>query len=564
MGGILAAEVALLPPYSRGSPDKFRHHIRGTINFDCPFLGMHPGVVVSGIGSLFRSAPDPSSPQSPDIRTENLEIRPMPSSNDMSQGPLPVSPSVFSAQSSSNSGFSDSNANLTPVTSANPSSINSPQSLILPTISQDPNYNPPFTNDTVSTVRTGWDSVIHFVTKHSDGLNSAAKSYVTSHLDFGKSLADYKGLKNRYSRIRGLDDIKTHQNNHSTRVRFVNYYTASTGRPKKIKSTPQINPHPQFHRIDSSEEPFEQEMRDMSISRPRSQSLTQCPRISIEEHLDRNVYPKTFQDSDEDTLMAVDGSSIEDTATPGDIPETSLIEAASVTDKNSEEDARKASDTLDTAARITSGLSGDLTANSCDYDATDKTISLPPLPSSPKPPPELRPEIYADKDARKLAHKEYARQNKAYMNSLKDYERSIRDREKLIQKREKAAEKISDKKSKVAKKERLPVHRDEAKGKKSPALAPCVSASASRSSLAPNESSDSRSIDAESGKSTRDKKFCMLPPKINDQIDPCWVRVFMRDVDEVGAHCGLFFLGDHYEWLVSDVGNRIKQWVEEE
>lgn len=44
-----------------------------------------------------------------------------------------------------------------------------------------------------------------------------------------------------------------------------------------------------------------------------------------------------------------------------------------------------------------------------------------------------------------------------------------------------------------------------------------------------------------------DKKLCMLPPKINNQIHSCWVRIFMRDVDEVEVHCGFFFVEDQYE-----------------
>ena len=50
MGGILAAEVALLgsdPRQAFGSA--FRHRIVGTICFDTPFLGMHPGVITSGM-----------------------------------------------------------------------------------------------------------------------------------------------------------------------------------------------------------------------------------------------------------------------------------------------------------------------------------------------------------------------------------------------------------------------------------------------------------------------------------------------------------------------------------
>src|ERR1700710_2441313 len=59
MGGILSAEVALQAPFTPATGKPFRHRILGTISFDTPFLGMHPGVVVSGIGSLFRPAPDP-------------------------------------------------------------------------------------------------------------------------------------------------------------------------------------------------------------------------------------------------------------------------------------------------------------------------------------------------------------------------------------------------------------------------------------------------------------------------------------------------------------------------
>src|ERR1700712_4588051 len=67
MGGILSAEVALQAPNSPATGKPFRHRILGTISFDTPFLGMHPGVVVSGIGSLFRPAPDPQGAKSPAI-----------------------------------------------------------------------------------------------------------------------------------------------------------------------------------------------------------------------------------------------------------------------------------------------------------------------------------------------------------------------------------------------------------------------------------------------------------------------------------------------------------------
>lgn len=37
----------------------------------------------------------------------------------------------------------------------------------------------------------------------------------------------------------------------------------------------------------------------------------------------------------------------------------------------------------------------------------------------------------------------------------------------------------------------------------------------------------------------------------------------MENVDEVGAHCGLFFMSETYERLVGDVGGRIEEWVRE-
>jgi pimeloyl-ACP methyl ester carboxylesterase len=53
MGGLLAAEAATDSSNnpSSGSPKPKR--IMGMVAFDCPYLGMHPHVVVSGIASLF-------------------------------------------------------------------------------------------------------------------------------------------------------------------------------------------------------------------------------------------------------------------------------------------------------------------------------------------------------------------------------------------------------------------------------------------------------------------------------------------------------------------------------
>jgi hypothetical protein len=54
MGGLLAAEAATDPSNAPGAyPATRPRRIVGMIAFDCPYLGMHPHVVISGIASLF-------------------------------------------------------------------------------------------------------------------------------------------------------------------------------------------------------------------------------------------------------------------------------------------------------------------------------------------------------------------------------------------------------------------------------------------------------------------------------------------------------------------------------
>lgn len=567
MGGILAAEVVLLPPYSRASNEKFRHRILGTINFDTPFLGMHPGVVVSGIGSLFRPAFGPPGPQPPGIQTEKLEARPMPAANSGFPASVhtPVSANLTNVQPSSNSEYSDSNI-IGKQTAASPGTVG--QTLSSPPLcSGDPNYNPPFGNDMRTPVRTGWDNAIHFVTKHSDGLTRAAKSYVTSHLEFGGCLADYKALKNRYSKIRALEDIRMHQENQSTRVRFVNYYTASTGRPKKVKPSPQSKPSANASELQVSG-PIEQELQDMSLSTPEYQSQIETPRISL-EHQDRKDCPRTFQILDQAFPMDSNQSSIEDTEMDNMTPEMSLLEANLATDEGFGK--KEAENIVDIPAVEPQSPSTDCApglpnngGTVLDYRAIEQELGLLPLPPPPQPPPAHDPTGFADKDARQLAYKEHIRLNKAYLRAFKDRQKAILARENLMEKRTKAARKATEKVSKLTEKERLRVEKEQAMRR--PPLTPVEVKSAiipDSSSIPVDSYDDKGSTGSDVNSRLRDKKFCMLPPKINEQIDPCWVRIFMQGVDEVGAHCGLFFVGEQYERLVADVGDRIKLWVEE-
>jgi hypothetical protein len=170
---------------------------------------------------------------------------------------------------------------------------------------------------------------------------------------------------------------------------------------------------------------------------------------------------------------------------------------------------------------------------------------LPPLPPVPEEPQFIDLNTYTDKDSRKIAEKEQKRVLKAYQQAVKDRDNAIRDRKKLIEKREKKARQEQEKALKAEQKQRLKEEREEEKR---------------QATINPPP----RDEQPKAEKAKRDKKFCVLPPEVNGKRDKCWVRVYMEGVDEVGAHCGLFFAGPQYESLVGDVGARIEEWVKED
>lgn len=74
---------------------------------------------------------------------------------------------------------------------------------------------------------------------------------------------------------------------------------------------------------------------------------------------------------------------------------------------------------------------------------------------------------------------------------------------------------------------------------------------------------------AKAAKKAKERKFCMLPLGLSSDANAAeaalWVPVRMAPgLDEVGAHCGLFFPGSHYESLVGDVGSRVADWVRDD
>ncbi|EXJ82159.1 hypothetical protein A1O1_08228 [Capronia coronata CBS 617.96] len=226
LGGILGAEVVLLPSDNELDSHVLRHRILGLIAFDTPFLGMHPGVVTTGIASLFRAP-------------AQLE------------GSPPPDPTLF------------------------------PDPFAMP---QDPTYNPSYANDVLLANRKGKiQKAWYFWNKHAGELAKAARNYVSSHLEFGGCLADYMGLRKRYRAIRALEDVQEIMKPRASngrlmkRVRFVNYYTASTG---PVKERPP--------------DPVETSLTETGVEhvKPTSNGSTQSgkgaasasPRLSMEEY----------------------------------------------------------------------------------------------------------------------------------------------------------------------------------------------------------------------------------------------------------------------------------------
>ncbi|EWC44240.1 hypothetical protein DRE_01066 [Drechslerella stenobrocha 248] len=206
MGGLLAADTVLLAPLPPG-----RHRILGHVSFDTPFIGIHPGVVKSGLASLFKPA----------------------------EKPLPDPRIPTNIYNSSRTSTDSSNSIATSSSSSSAASIMSTSSTAT------------FTPPSVAPKKKLWQSGLDFWNKHQGGVRRAALAYVNGHLEFSGALLDFTTMRARYERVRALErpDItdrrrmlfgeSARENGvYVPRVRFVNYYTVSTGRPKQKPATP--------------------------------------------------------------------------------------------------------------------------------------------------------------------------------------------------------------------------------------------------------------------------------------------------------------------------------------
>ena len=493
MGGILNSEVVLIPSYTLRRSNRYKHNILGTVNFDTPFLGMHYGIVGSGLGSLFRKSPERSRSPSP-ARSCSRDRQSDHRQDSVLDSDTPDAYGLFEVQSGASTQLSTpqvSSSSLAPGLT-----IHSSSSLSVP--SNDPNFDPIFPNDTVITKRAGWANAWHFVNKHSDDLMNAAVSYMTSHMEFGGAMADYRKLKGRYEKVRALENGVA-----GTRVRFVNYWTASTGRTKSKKG--------------------EREMRGSNgaglptMTRAvKSLSLTDedvgvSPRISVDgppELQQRGRIPlgssdRYLNDSiDDNATVNVSTRSIGDNATAGE--EIGMPSNAPLQKHDLYSSPNRQFPSLATESGI-------------KYRTTQTSDSRPLGPDA------LDPDQSASTALKTSAFRLESLASDASQSGLESRSNTV-----------------------------APGALDE---HSQPSPTP----------PAPPLSERKGDPDEGSSRPTRkERKFCNLPSKIHGERDPCWVKVFMPNADEVGAHCGLFSAEEdpeRYEIFVQDVCLRIIDWL---
>lgn len=654
MGGLLATEVALLPPYTfPETAHEFRHRILGILSIDCPFLGLQqPGVFISGLSCLFRPPADPLSSTGGQFEPELVPIL---IGRDIVPGVASVTSysDLIHAPPPKTRDFADQ-SHLRPSDSLDFGSIRSLRSVPEPdwsdTSSWDPNYNPPFPNDRKRQRRGTWDNAMYYVTKHSGGLITAMRSYVTSHLRFGRSVLDHKELRDRYSRIRALEEIITQPLNNSTRIRFVNYYTACTGRPKRSRPPTPRSPRAPFSPI--IEEPIKPMWKNSSFSEHEPRSPIANPKDTDEAQTKTPRTHGTLPLAGENATLSVGSASPnsaakidpfdtlveKDEKKGANALETGDFEASLGTDLVASQpraiherlpnNRSRDTDTRLTEDSRTTRLVTSTTTVSTSMDSglpEDRRISPLQLPS-PEIPLQLGPHhVNLSPEPPFNAHQQIPHKKSSPMEKIKALIRAIRYHRKamkhgdrLEEELEKAAMRAAEKKAIAIERKRLKVlkrsekeavrmakmeakRRGEQKrqlhkkvswyGRWSP-FTPAADAapttandhlisrdsdSTTRSSSVMTARSQTSST-ARSGSSSggsrskplelrplsRIRFFCRLPPKIGNRIDPCWIPILLRDIDEIGAHSKVFVVGDHYAPLVSQVGERIKGWVQED
>ena len=544
LGGILIAEVVLLPSHVPGSHELFQHRILGTISFDTPFLGMHPSVVGTGIASLFKPAPKtPDTLKSPESQSKS----------DLSRIETRNSADITS-QSDALSSSASVMSNLFSIPS------------------NDPNYNPAFPNDVILPQRTSKiENFMYFWNKHCGDMRNAVSSYVTSHLEFGGCLADYPGLHKRYNALRGLEDIdpatqsQDPQGRTIPRVRFANYYSASTGRIKEISRPSSRPPTPAANtEVQPTRLPLSGTTARKSSSRGPSFRSAKSKRSATSW--------KSTERPWEDELTTKAGDTPPDLAKyVHDDPEHSLPTRERPLSSDGGASSGGEMTHLDPEQHI--DADEESTIDAVYSHDPNELPSVPPLSEPPVKPEE---KDYSVKDFFKAALTAYSKELKKYEVEKKAHEKALKARQKVMKADKKATDKATSNEAKERareEKQRLKAEQKAAKAERQQQLTQEKQQLKRRATLnqetydrALQQDADEQGVPIEKVENKkRDRKFCSLPSKDprTGERDSTWVRVYMEGVDEIAAHTSMFVMSETYAKLVGDTAERIERWVKE-
>lgn len=554
---------------SQQLPDSFtfQHRILGTLSLDSPFLGLHPGIIVSGIASLFRPAQEqPAEPISP----ATSPASPRPTMESLSR-----ETSIFSEPSS------DQLSSLT---------LSSESSQRPEPSAYDPSFNPPFFNDVMFRDRGWFKNVVHFANKHrSENLVEAARDHILSHLEFGGCLADYAALNHRYRWLRRQEDVNELTADPSdprktARVRFANYYTLSTGREKKPKAV-ELEQDPEKAPEVETELAKSTPTSELVVPSPRAGSLDidshiSTPRISIEDHSGDEVLQvlEPMPEEEDEQPPSYEGGNVDTTNAAGNTDDDKAVDTAGTAETKAPAESTEPAETPDAAsssktvensepaetpdaATQDDSTQADLPDTAGPSASLPEGLQLPAIPDLPEPPTAPDLTQYTDKEVRKQVEKEAKRAQKTYEQAVKSRDKALKERQKLIEKHERKTLKDAEKREKELQKE---ARRREKEAQKEAEAEERAWRKEQQQQEKQQRAEEAAAAAGEKAKNKKARKFCMLPKEVSTGRDPTWVPVQMVGMDEVGAHCGLFLPGPHYDVLVGDVGERVVAWVRED
>lgn len=339
-------------------------------------------------------------------------------------------------------------------------------------------------------------------------------------MEYAACLADYRELHARYSDVRRLEDVDPLRDlgammereavegpsfrARAARIRFVNYYTAATGRPKKEKEKKEEEKkNEEGQKRGEEEEKGEKKEKDEEKDNDKKESGSgessveggSTPRLSVEVREESSAASIISYDSSKPPsiqMSTLDGSS-----------------AASIT-------------TFDTASSTNS----------------EPSVPAPPAPGAPVPTPG-----FSKKEA---LHSAYGQALRLSRHKL------LKHTFRLLERREPSSPRPSN----------PPPYPDSSPPPTPPRPAPPPPFTAPHNP-SPSDQQKPQSTSPEA-MAAKMRKFCATP-KRSYGVDRAWVSVPMRDIDEVDAHVSMFFAeNEHYGGLVADAGRRVVGWVQED